>query len=314
VKISRQTREIINTVLFLLALVAVVLILVIYPLNRSKVLMARPDLDDYNSDSLPPNDISAWTEAGLVPDTFWVETDGLTTLAGLYLPPGEAVIDSTGDSVVIVRTPADTILGTAILIPAETDSRDSLIWLAQAMLRENIAVIVYDQRASGLSSERYHGEGAYEASDLQTLIAWLELRSRLVPPVTVIGFALGGDAAMLAGLEESRMDRVVAVNPYLTTMRLQDVLKDRHDTYWIPFYRTLMWWWYEIRSSYAAPYRKTEDIKAVKLPTLVMAPPDILQSEEFLRLIEVSDANTLTTAPLTADPRELTEQFLSVVR
>jgi len=314
VKISRQTREIINTILFLLALAAVILVFIGYPLNRTKAVMARPDIDDYTDDSLLSNDILAWMEVRLVPDTFRVEVDGLTTLACLFLPPGEAEIDSTGDSVVIVRHPVDTILGTVILIPAETENRDSLIWLAQTMLREKFAVIVYDQRASGCSSGEYHGDGQYEASDLQTLVAWLDMRSRLQHPVTVIGFALGGDAAMLAGLEKSRVDRVVAINPYLTTKRLQDVLKERHDTYWIPFYRTLMWWWYEIRSSYAAPYREIEDIQGVTLPTLVLAPPTVLESEEFLKLKELSDSSLLTSAPLTAHPKELAEQFLSVVR
>ena len=313
-KISRQTREIINTIIFLLIVAAVIVIFIVYPLNRTKAMMARPNADDYHSDSLLANDVSAWYEAGLVPDTFSVEADGLTTLAGLYLPPGEAIIDSTGDSIVVVRTPADTTLGTVILIPAATETRDSLIWLAQALLQENFAVISYDQRASGCSSGKYHGDGHYEANDLQTLIAWLDMRGRLQHPVTVIGFALGGDAAMLAGLEETRMDRVVAIEPYLTTMRLQDVLKERHGTYWIPFFRTLMWWWYEIRSSYAAPYRKIEDIKAVVLPTFVLAPPAVLESEEFVKLKEISDANLLTTAPLTAHPRELAEQFLTIVR
>ncbi len=313
-KISRQTREIINTILFLLILGAVIVVFIGYPLNRTKAVMARPNADDFSDDSLPANDASAWYEAGLIPDTFSVEADGLTTLAGLYLPPGGAMIDSTGDSTVVVRTPADTTLGTVILIPAAIGTRDSLIWLAQALLQENHVVITYDQRASGCSSAEYHGDGQYEASDLQTLIAWLELRGRLQHPVTVIGFGLGGDAAMLAGLEEVRMDRVVAIDPYLTTKRLQDRLKERHNTYWIPFFRTVMWWWYEIRSSYAAPYRKIEDIKGVKLPTFVLAPPAAMESEEFLKLIEVSDVNLLTTAPLTAPPRELAEQFLTIVR
>ena len=45
-----------------------------------------------------------------------------------------------------------------------------------------------------------------------------------------------------------------------------DRFRERYHTYWFPFYRSMMWWWYNIRSSYAASYRETGDVRAVNCP------------------------------------------------
>jgi hypothetical protein len=86
-RISRQTREIINIVVFLIVVGGLLYFYVIYPLGQSKALMGRQNLDDYDEDSVLVNDAAAYIEAGLKPDTFRVESDGLTTLACLYTAP-----------------------------------------------------------------------------------------------------------------------------------------------------------------------------------------------------------------------------------
>jgi hypothetical protein len=62
-KISRQTREIINMVIFVLVAALLIVTYVVYPLNRTKAIMGRYNLDDYNEDSLAVNDPAVWTEA-----------------------------------------------------------------------------------------------------------------------------------------------------------------------------------------------------------------------------------------------------------
>ncbi len=296
-KISRQTREIINMVLFVLVAAALVIAYIVYPLGRTKAIMGRVGLEDYDEDSTVANDAEAWVEAELAPDTFWVESDGLTTLAVLYVQPDSAV--------------ADSARGTVCLIHGDGADRDAMIPLARRFVDSGFAVIAYDQRANGRSGGTYYGEGQYEASDLQALIGYLELRQRIVHPLVAVGFTLGGDAALLATIEDKRIDRVVAIDPYLTTRRMQDILRKRHDAYWFPFYRTIMWWWYDMRSSYAASYRDYDDIKAVTCPTLLFVSAEVSDDREVQRLVELSDTAILEMKTTLPDDEDLFAEILS---
>ena len=299
-KLSRQTKEIIKTVLFFLVVALLVFVYIIYPLNRTKAIMARPGVDDYNNDSLVTNDPAPFVEAGLPADTFRFEPDVLANLACLLVP-----------------APPDSLLepkGTVFLVPGETQTRDSLITLTAALHNEGYAVYTYDSRASGKSTGKYRGDGTHEASDIEQLISHFEIHGQIVHPLYIVGFNLGADAAMLAALEEQRIDGVVAVGPYLTTPYMQDVFKERYQTYWFPFYRTIMWWWYEIRSGYATIYRRVEDLQPVPCRTLVMLTNQQIDGEAALRLKEISGADNLTVNPIPAGDSLIYESILSFVR
>lgn len=300
VKISRQTREIINIVIFLVVVAFLLITYVIYPLNRTKATMGRANLDDYNPDSLPVNDPALFVEVGLKADTFSVDIDINTTLACLYIQP-------TPDSLAQPR-------GTVILIHDDRKDRTTMIPLARELADSGYAVIAYDQRASGLTSGKYHGEGFYEANDLEEIIPYLVLRERIFHPLTVVGFSLGADAALLASHDEKRIDRVAAVDPYLTTINYQNTLKREHGTIWFPFFRTVMWWWYNMRSGYAAPYRKIEDIKPVACRTLLFIAADKINTAEPARLRDISSLELLTLKPRPVDEKALFEELLSFIR
>ncbi|HWR81730.1 MAG TPA: alpha/beta fold hydrolase [Candidatus Deferrimicrobium sp.] len=273
-KLSRQTRETIKTIAVLLVVALLVVAYIIYPLNRVKASMARANIDDYENDSLHVNDVSAWVNAGMTPDTFRVESDGLTTLACLHLAP-------SGDTGLRVR-------GTVILVHDETTDRNCLLPTARALIDSGYAVIVFDQRACGQSTGKYHGAGQYEATDLLEVIRYADMRGQITHPLLVIGFALGADAALLAAGEDKRIDAVMAVNPYLSVPRWQDAVRKRLNMFSFPFFRTIMWWWYEIRSGYAAEYRQVDDIKPVACRTLLLTAPDAGQTPEIRRLVELS--------------------------
>lgn len=315
-KISRQTREIINTVLVLLLIVLLVVVYLVYPLGRVKTMHGRVNIDDYGEDTVVVNDPTPWLEAGLLPDTFSVEADGLTTLAALYLTPGDTIpvqpggtdttaADSLTDSVVVapLRAGPDPVAGLAILVHHEYENRDSLIDLATRFLDRGYAVVAYDQRASGHSTGKYHGEGQYEASDLQEIVAWLVFREKVVEPTLAVGWGLGADAAILAAREDQRIDEVVAIRPYLTTERWQTLTRREHDTWWFPLYQTITWFWYNIRSSYAAAYREVEDIETVACPTLLLVEKESIDDDAVVRLQEVSEGDLLTVETV-PDARE----------
>lgn len=293
-KLSRQTRETINIIIFLVVVGLLLTFYVIYPLNRAKALMGRADLDNYTPDSIPPNSATLFFEAGLPVDTFRVEADGLTDLGCLSIVP-----DSSATS------------GSVILIHGEDQTRDSLLELAKTLHAAGYGVIAYDQRATGSSSGRYHGEGQYEATDLQALIGYLFIHEQVHQPLTLIGFGIGADAALLATGEEPRIDRVVAVRPYLSTSRWLDALRERHGTLYIPFFRTVMWFWYDIRSGYAASYRDPDQVSGVKAPALVLLPAEAMDSEEVMLLKEKSVDGLLTIKAYPESIDALTETILS---
>ncbi len=284
-KISRQVKEIIRIVVFLIIVGALLYFYAIYPLGQSKTLFARPDIDDFDRDSIVTNDATIWKEAGLPVDTFRVESDGLTNLACLYVP----VVDSTIEP-----------KGTVFLLHHQRDDRDTLLQVAQQWHQLGYAVAAYDQRASGRSTGRYHGEGGYESTDLIEVMRYLDLRGQIIHPLTVVGYSVGGDAALLAALEEDRIDRVIAVDPHLSTDRMMDRVIDQNDLLWFPLRSTMLWWWYNIRSSYASPYRELDNVKAVACRTLLIVPDDAMDDAEIVRIKELSPAESLEM--ITADP------------
>lgn len=280
-KMSQTKREIIKTAIFLIIVGILVAVYVVYPLIKSKTAMGRQDdIEAIKIDSLPPNDPTACIETGLTCDTFRVEADGMTSLAALLIP---AAPDS------LAAEP-----GTVILLHADTSNRTAMLPWAQQFADSGYNVVLYDQRASGFSSGQYHGEGWYEANDLEEMIAWLELHDRLTHPLYVVGHGVGADAALLAALEESRIDGVVAIEPYLSTDRMWDLKRQEHGLYWFPFRKTMLWWWYNIRSSYAAAYREVDDLEAVPNPTLLIVPTEALDADEVVTLRELSEKDQLT--------------------
>ncbi len=300
-RLSRSTRETIKTIAFVVIVAILVVIYIVYPLNRIKTQMGRDNVDRYNAkDSiLAINDPSAFESTNLKVDTFRVETDGLTKIACVHL--GLALNSAAPRGLVIV-------------IPSERKDRTTVAPLARTLADSGFSVITYDQRASGLSTGKYHGEGQYEASDLEAIIAYLDIRKQIVHPVIVVGYAAGADAAILAAPEEKRIDRVVAISPYLTTTRLLDQLKSQYGTFWFPFYRTIMWWWYDIRSSYAMIYRHTDDIKSVACRTIVMADSATLDSPEVTALKERSGSELLSVEPVSDSESRLAAAIIALAR
>jgi pimeloyl-ACP methyl ester carboxylesterase len=282
-RLSRQTREIINIIIFLIVLGALLFFYVIYPLGATADTFGRFEGEEVSIDSLPPNNPEPFIQAGFVaPDTFRVESDGLTRIAAVYLmPPAD--------------TAADTARGLVMLLPGFNQNRDSLIPLARMFVDSGYAVVTYDPRATGLSTGRYHDGGTYEANDLQEVIAYLDLRNRIIHPLSVVGFDLDADAAIIASQGESRIDRVVAINPFLTTNRLLDVLKRRNNIMWFPFYRTIMWWWYGIRSGYVTTKRTIDQIQPVVKPTLLIISDRSIGADAIDKFVAISDTSLLTT-------------------
>jgi len=277
-KISNTLKEIIQIVIFLAIVGLLLTAYVIYPLNRTKAMMGRVDIDKYTEDSLIVNDPSLFLEAGLSADTFDFDPDALTTIAGIIVNKQDSP-DTTGPN------------GTVILLHDDMDNRDNLLGLIKKLNEYNFKIVAYDQRASGRSTGKYRGCGFYEASDLQEIISTMYIRGQITDPLYVVGYGLGGDAVLLTSREEKRISRIVSINPSLTTTRYLNLMKEEFDAYWFPFYRTMMFWWYKIRSSYAPPYLELDDIQPVGVQTIIIT--DDIEDEVFKRIVEISDTEML---------------------
>jgi pimeloyl-ACP methyl ester carboxylesterase len=297
-KLSRSTKEIIKTIIVLGIIAILVLVFVIYPLNKTKDIMGRPDIDDIAEDSLIINDPGAWAEAGLVTDTFRVEVDGLTSLACLFVCPD---------------TTADTTYGTVILTHPHGADRDAVLPLAQTLLDSGWCILAADLRAAGRSSGSYRGEGQYEAEDFASLISYAEIHDQIRHPLVVVGFARGADGALIAAESEPRVDAVIAIDPYLSTDRALQILRRQAKAYWFPFYKSIMWWWYDIRSGYAAAYRTADHIEGVEKPTLLLMPEHDLDVKEVNVLRERSKADKLTVESLPPADDRLYERLVEYI-
>ncbi|MCX6834282.1 MAG: alpha/beta hydrolase [candidate division Zixibacteria bacterium] len=300
-KMSQTFKEILQIVVFLLVVGILALTLIIYPLNRTKAFLARPDSADFNPDTLPPNDISGLAELRAVVDTFRVDADGLTSLACVYLAP---VSDSNA---------ALSPKGTAILLHGDGQDRNAMLPLSQALLDSGFAVCLYDQRASGRSTGRYYSDGEYEAADLSEVIAFLRIRDRAASPFVIVGQRVGADAALLEATADQPPDGVVAVSPYITTDRWLNILMDEHDMYWIPFSHTVFMFWYELRSGYAPEGRHLENLRPPKCPTLILASAAQLSDETMTAYTQLAKADRIITETLPPDADKLNERILAFV-
>ena len=297
-KISRQTRDTIKTVLFLVLVAVLILTYVIYPLNRSKALMGRENIDSFKADSLSANDPTPFSSLGVQVDSLRIEADGVTKLAILYMTKG-GIQDSKPR-------------GTIILVPDERQNRATLAPLAKELVDSGFAVITYDQRASGLTTGLFHSDGQLEALDLEAVIAFFEIRGRIHHPLVVVGFRAGGDAAMMAESEEKRIDGAVAINPYLTTERMLGDLVAQNGMYRFPFYRTMLWWWFGMRSGYAFTAHDIGDMVSVSAPTRLYVDADRLNDPEVLKLAQLSRPEQLKISPVTMKNGELVETAITL--
>jgi hypothetical protein len=71
----------------------------------------------------------------------------------------------------------------------------------------------------------------------------------------------------------------------------------------------MMWWWYDIRSGYAAAYRDPESIEGVAAPSLVLMPEPAMDSEEISLLKERSEQDRLMLETMPTEDSDLFERI-----
>jgi pimeloyl-ACP methyl ester carboxylesterase len=296
---SKKTREIVQTTTVLVVIALFVAFYIVYPLITVPRLSARQDREKFEDPAfIPENDPHFFLEKGFRPDTFSVSTDDNIILAGLYFYP---------DTI-----KCNPIRGTVVLIhPVDTD-RTFMEPYLQELLDSGFATVVYDQRACGLSTGRYHFAGVFEAEDLSEVITHLSFHERLYNPVIVVGFELGADAAIYASRSDGRIADVIAVDPYITSSRWISKMKDVKGALSIPLYNMVYFWWFQKVTSFSHNRTGLNDIKPVGTRTLLIAARKDLESREVRKLIEL-DSTLLGTITKPADENAMAGLILKTI-
>ncbi len=228
-------------------------------------------------------------------DTFRLEVDANTILAALRVYP--------------VSNPSPR--GTIVLLHTEKSDRSSLAELTRSLVDSGFSVVVYDQRASGLSTGKYHSDGRMESADFEALVAYLGIHDQLTAPVIAVGWRTGADAALLAQADEKRISAVLAIEPYLSTNRFVETYQSQFQSWKFPFWRTLLWFWLNARSSYGLGFVNSGDAASVSgRATLMISESD--QSSGEVAALKARSGSNLTFLPVETDMNKLAGIIVSL--
>ncbi len=278
---SKKTREIVQTSSVLALVILVIIFYAIYPLIIVPDMVSRPDKGDFDDPEYSrQNDPTIFTEAGLTPDSLTVLTNDNIRLATLYFKPDSAVFDS--------------IKGTIILLHPDDTDRTAILPYITPLLDSGLAVLAYDQRACGLSGGKHHFAGVYEADDLVDLIVYLNIHEMLVQPVIAVGFGLGADAVIGAARDENRIFATIAVEPYLSSSRWLTKQKERIEAFSIPLHNMVYFWWFQKHTGYPFDRTFADDLLPISTPTSIFVSDNKMESDEIIRLKEISSPETVT--------------------
>ncbi len=297
---SKKTREIVQTTSVLVLVVLLIVFYAVYPLLNVPDMVSRPDADKFEDpEYMPVNDPGFFIEAGLNPDTLIFLTNDNIRLAALYFEPDSSFYNSAA--------------GTVILLHPDDTDRTALVEYVTPLMDSGLNVIIYDQRACGLSGGSYHFAGNYEGDDLVELIADLNIHEKLAYPIIAIGFGLGGDAVIKAGHDENRISAVIAIDPYLSSSRWIDKRKELTEALSIPLSNMVYFWWYQKLSGYSFDRTSADDIAPVNIPTTLLMSGKNIDSDEIVRIKEVSPPGLLTIKPTLDTSPELRRQIITEI-
>lgn len=294
---SKKIREIVQTSTVLLLIVLFVAFYIIYPLITVRKMTSRPEADKFKDpEFVLKNNDSLFIENGFVPDTFDVATVDNIRLAAAYFRPDSAHFDS--------------LRATAIIIHDIHNDRNSMLPYIQPLLDSGIGVVLYDQRACGLSGGKYHTPGIFEAEDLNQVIVNLKYHDRIIRPLIAVGFGVGADAAMLASEEEMRLDHIIAIDPNLTPNRWITKAKDDWGAFTIPLYKMVYYWWYKKLTGFPYDRYGVDGIQPLNAKTLIIMSEQNSAEDEMERLKEIS-GDYLTTAARPDNANSLNDLIIS---
>lgn len=121
-----------------------------------------------------------------------------------------------------------------ILAPGKGGNRWDVLNYAPFLVEAGFNVLLFDPRSTGLSGGNRYGFGYFESQDLQYAINYLS-NEKEVSEFGILGRSAGATAGLLAGLEDPRIDAVVADSPF-ANLRLAS--KDFGDYSQNPFLQT----------------------------------------------------------------------------
>ncbi|MEP0829417.1 MAG: hypothetical protein HRF51_12935 [bacterium] len=297
--ISKKTRETILTVAVIVLIVLVAFFYIIYPLITVPKMTARPDGSRFEDPEFRlANNIEPFVAAGLAPDSFAISSNDNLRLASVRFAPTDSSLKPQG---------------TVILLHHDDTDRTFFMPYIEPLLDSGWSVVLYDQRAAGVSGGIYRFAGSYEADDLIEMVAYLNIHSQMPPPVVAVGFGLGGDAALGGAGKDKRISAVIAVTPYLSSSRWLEASRRKQGALWIPLHPMVYFWWYQKLSGFPFDRTGPDEIAPPETPTTLFADTELLNSKELKSLREKAGPEYLQVAELPSDPEQLRRQLLDAV-
>jgi hypothetical protein len=150
-----------------------------------------------------------------------------------------------------------------------------------------------------------------ESADLEALVGHLGIHDQLPIPVVAAGWRAGADAALLAQVDDKRISAVLAIEPYLSTDRFIESYQAEFQSWKFPFWRTLLWFWFNARSSYGLAYVGSDDLAALGGRATLMLGESDLNSPEVSVMTSKSGSN-LTIMSLETDANKLAGIIVSL--
>lgn len=122
-------------------------------------------------------------------------SDNEITIEGWYLPAE--------------KNPGNCI----ILVPGKGENRWDMLEYAPFLVEEGFNVLLFDPRSTGLSEGNRYGFGYFESRDLQHAVHFL-IERKGVGKIGLLGRSAGATASLLAAVNDSRIEAIVADSPY----------------------------------------------------------------------------------------------------
>ena len=126
-----------------------------------------------------------------------------------------------------------------ILTPGKGENRWDMLEYAPFLVNGGFSVLLFDPRSTGLSDGNRYGFGYFESRDLLNAMDFL-IEQKGISKIGLLGRSAGATASLLAAVDDSRVEAVIADSPYanlrLASKNFGDYSKDWFFQAFFPVY------------------------------------------------------------------------------
>jgi alpha-beta hydrolase superfamily lysophospholipase len=188
--------------------------------------------------------------------------------------------------------PAESPKGALLLAHGMCATRESMLPWAEWLWKEGYTLLMVDFRALGLSEGRLCTMGLHEQDDLRAAVNYLESREETKElPVGVLGFSMGGAAAILAASRDSRIQAIVTHGAFAS---LDHGIRQRCKKHFGPMGKLIEWPVRVIGQRWFAG--ASHEVDCVKAVSNIKSVPILLANGRKDRIVPVHNMEAIAAA------------------